>query len=174
MENTKINQAEVKPFKVGEPLTDNADGNTEPSTSENSEGACVETRRGVCIKCSNVIIGKYKNAKYCSTKCSSTYRTLKWKIKKGLIKSPGVGLGGNQWGVNNHQYTGKSGAGGCIRAMRELPNICNKCESTKNLVAHHIDHNRSNNELSNFEILCKKCHQAHHTKRDSQGKYTKV
>jgi len=26
--------AEVKSFKVGEPLTDNADGNTEPSTSD--------------------------------------------------------------------------------------------------------------------------------------------
>jgi 5-methylcytosine-specific restriction endonuclease McrA len=61
-----------------------------------------------------------------------------------------------------------------MRAMRELPNICNRCASTKHLVAHHIDHDRTNNELSNFEILCKKCHQAHHTKRDSQGKYTKV
>lgn len=111
---------------------------------------------------------------YCSTKCRNAARTLKWRIKKGLIKSPGVGSGGNQWGANNHQYTGKSGVGGCMRAMRELPNICNRCASTKHLVAHHIDHDRTNNELSNFEILCKKCHQAHHTKRDSQGKYTKV
>lgn len=174
MENTNSNQAEVKPFKVGEPLTDNADGNTEPSTSENSEGACVETRRKVCIKCSNVIVGKYRNAKYCSVKCREAARSLKWRVKKGLIKSPGVGSGGNQWGANNHQYTGKSGIGGCIRAMRELPNICNRCASTEKLVAHHIDHDRTNNELSNFEILCKRCHQAHHAKRNAQGKYTKV
>lgn len=43
----KTNYAEVKPFKVGEALTDNADGNPEPSSSE--EQACVETRRRVCF-----------------------------------------------------------------------------------------------------------------------------
>ena len=172
MEN---NKAEEKPFKVGEALTSNVDGNTEPSTSENSEEACVETRRRVCIKCNNVIpLNKYKSAKFCSPKCSNAYRTLKWRIKKGLIKSPGVGSGGNQFGSNNHQFTGKSGASGCMGAMRDLPNICNRCGSTNYLVAHHIDENRENNELSNFEILCKKCHQKHHEHRDSQGRYTKV
>lgn len=50
MNYTESNQAEVKPFKVGEPLTDCADGNTEPSSLENSKQACVETRRKVCIK----------------------------------------------------------------------------------------------------------------------------
>jgi len=174
MENTNSNQAEVKLLKVGEPLTDDADGNTEPSIESNDSRACVETRRGVCIKCSNVIIGKYRNAKYCSDKCRDAYRSYKWAVKTGKIKTPGIGSGGNQWGANNHQYTGKSGVGGCMRAMRELPNVCNRCGAKEKLLAHHIDHNRQNNELSNFEILCKKCHQAHHTIRDSQGKYTKV
>lgn len=169
------NKAEEKPFKVGEPLTSNVDGNTEPSTSLNELGACVETRRGVCIKCNDVIPKhKYKNAKFCSDRCRSAYNAYKYCLKRGKFKKPGVGSGGNQLGKNNHQYTGKSGAGGCIRAIRELPNICNRCGSTKFLVAHHIDHNRENNELSNFEILCKGCHQKHHEHRDSQGKYTKV
>jgi predicted nucleic acid-binding Zn ribbon protein len=172
--NTKITQAELKPFKVGEPLASNVDGNTEPSISGNPERACVETRRKVCIKCNNVINGKYKNAKYCSDKCRTAYNSYKSRVKKGLIKSPGVGSGGNQWGNANHQYTGKSGTGGCIRARRLLPKICNRCGATNNLLAHHIDHNRENNELSNFEILCKRCHQEHHTVRNSQGKYTKV
>ena len=38
MEN---NKAEVKPSKVGEALTSNVDGNTEPSTKLNDLGACV-------------------------------------------------------------------------------------------------------------------------------------
>lgn len=169
----KKTKAEVKPFKVGGALTSNVEGNTEPSILENSNRACVETRREVCIKCNNVILSK-RSKKFCSDRCRNAYRSYKWRIKKGLIKKPGVGSGGNQFGSNNHQYTGKSGAGGCMRAMRELPNICNRCGSTKFLVAHHIDHNRKNNELSNFEILCKRCHQKHHENRDSQGKYTKV
>jgi len=75
--------AEVKPFKVGEPLTDNADGNTEPSTSDSSEGACVETRRRVCIKCGNVIpLTKYKNSKYCSDDCRNAYNSYKHRVKK--------------------------------------------------------------------------------------------
>jgi hypothetical protein len=169
------NKAETKSLKVGEALTSNVDGNTEPSIKSNDLRACVETRRGVCIKCNNVIPStKYKNAKFCSNNCRSAYNSYKSRVNKGLIKKPGVGSGGNQWGENNNQYTGESGNGGCIRAMRELPNICNRCGSTKFLVAHHIDHNRKNNELSNFEILCKSCHQKHHEHRNSQGKYTKV
>jgi hypothetical protein len=167
-------QAEVKFPKVGEPLTDNADGNTEPSTSINVEGACVETRQGVCIKCNNVILNTRKGVKYCSAKCRSAYITYRHAVKVGKIQKPGTGSGGNQFGENNSQYTGKSGAGGCVRARRDLPKLCNRCGSTKYLLAHHIDHNRKNNELFNFEILCKRCHQEHHTKRDSQGKYTKV
>ena len=38
-----IQNAELKLLKVGEPLTDKADGNPEPSSSDSSEQACVET-----------------------------------------------------------------------------------------------------------------------------------
>ena len=36
---------------------------------------------------------------------------------------------------------------------------------------HHIDGNRSNNKISNLVCWCKKCHQDHHTRRDSKGIY---
>lgn len=43
-----------------------------------------------------------------------------------------------------------------------------------NLLIHHIDHDRKNNDISNLIVLCKKCHQEHHTKRDPKtGKYLK-
>jgi predicted nucleic acid-binding Zn ribbon protein len=170
MEN---NKAEVKPFKVGEALTNNVDGNTEPSISENSDRACVETRRGVCIKCSNVIINKPKNAKFCSDRCRNAFNSLKHRVKTGKIKCPGVGSGGNQFETDNHQYKhGKNTYHN--KAFRKLPNMCNRCGSEEFLLVHHIDHNRDNNELYNLEILCKRCHQEHHCKRDSKGMYTKV
>lgn len=175
---TNISQAEEKLLKVGETLTSNVDGNTEPSILDSSNKACVETRREVCIKCGNVIPQtKYKSAKYCSDRCRNAYNSLKSRIKQGLILKPGVGSGGNQEGENNHQWTGKSGSAGCKRAMKKLPKICNRCGSLEDLLAHHIDEDITNNSLDNFEILCKKCHQLHHTenRRDTiTGKYIKV
>lgn len=171
MEN---NKAEVKPFKVGEALTSNVDGNTEPSILENSSRACVETRRGVCIKCNNVIPdGKYRNAKFCSDKCRAAFNSHKSRVKYGLIKKPGVGSGGNQSGTDNHMY--KTGIGTYNKiAFKNKPNFCNRCQTTEKLLVHHIDEDRSNNELDNLEILCKRCHQKHHETRDKRGRYAKV
>jgi hypothetical protein len=164
--------AEEKPFKVGEGLTDNADANTEPSILDSSSRACVETRRGVCIKCGNVIPQNlYKSAKFCTNVCRNAFNSHKWRVKKGLISKPFVGSGNNQTKDINKNCAKIA----CKKALKILPNVCNRCQSTEKLVAHHIDHNRSNNDISNFEILCKKCHQNHHTIRnENTGKYTKV
>lgn len=167
-----MSQAESKPFKVGETLTDNADGNPEPSRLDSSNQACVESRQRVCIKCNNVITNKRKGLIYCSSKCRSAYNSYKWSIKNNKFKKPGVGSGGNQEGINNHQY--KNGIGNYNKlAFKNKINICNRCSSVENLLVHHIDHDRSNNELDNLEILCKRCHQKHHENRDSSGRYTK-
>lgn len=166
-------QAEVKLLKVGEPSACDDGGNPEPSMDKQSK-ACVETRREVCIRCESEILStKYSNAKYCSPRCRQRDADDRYRIKTGKTKAFGVGSGGNQWGENNSQYTGKSGRGGCLKAIRLLANICNRCSSVKNLLAHHIDHDRTNNNLSNFEILCKACHQAHHSSRDEYGRYIK-
>lgn len=165
-------QAEVKLLKLGETLTDNADGNPEPSNSENSEWACVETRQGVCIKCNNVITNKRKGLKFCSPRCRNAYNTYQYCLRKGKFKKPGGGSGGNQEGENNHMY--KTGIGTYSKkGFTNLPNICNRCQSKENLLIHHKDENRSNNELCNLEILCKRCHQKHHETRDTLGRYTK-
>jgi hypothetical protein len=50
-------------------------------------------------------------------------------------------------------------------ALREMPNLCNRCGYNKFiqvLVVHHKDHNRENNDLSNLEVLCPTCHWEHH------------
>lgn len=58
------------------------------------------------------------------------------------------------------------------QALSVLPNICNRCESTSNLCVHHKDYNRSNNDVGNWEILCKSCHQQEHLVRDEYGRFT--
>lgn len=44
--------------------------------------------------------------------------------------------------------------------------ICNRCKNqnilSNILVVHHIDKDRTNNELSNLEILCPNCHAVEH------------
>lgn len=51
-------------------------------------------------------------------------------------------------------------------ALLYLGNKCVKCEVTTKLVIHHKDHNPQNNNLSNLEIQCQKCHRKNpmHTK----------
>jgi len=165
-------RAESKLLKFGETLTEKAEGNPEPSISSNDGRACVETGQGVCIKCGNVITKKRKGLKYCSVKCRNAYISYQWCLRNNKFLKPGCGSGGNQEDVNNHMY--KTGIGSYNKkAFKNLPNLCNRCGSLEMLLVHHIDENRRNNELLNLEILCKKCHQEYHCKRDILGKYTK-
>lgn len=167
------NKAESKPVKVGEAPPVNTEGNTEPSCSAQSELACVETRRQVCKHCGEIITKKRKGLKYCSICCRNNARSLAYRIRHGLIEKPGVGSGGNQWGTKNHMY--KTGIGLYrAKALNNLDQVCAKCGSLERLLVHHKDHDRRNNELSNLQILCKRCHQEHHAHRDSLGRYTKV
>jgi len=173
MKDCTNRQAEVKPFKVGETVVTRVTGNPEPSISDSSERACVETRQKVCIKCGNLVPQtKYKNAKYCSNKCRNAYISHQWRINKGLIAKPGVGSGGNQLGETNHQY--KTGISNYSKKAFEFyGRKCNRCQSEERLLVHHKNEDRTNNTLENLEVLCKGCHQNHHCIRDLQGKYTK-
>jgi len=163
----KTNCAEIKPAKFGETLN----GNPERSP-ENGER--VETGRRVCIKCGNDIpYNKRKDAKYCSVKCRQAYVSWKYRVRKGLIENPRVGSGGNQYGTKNHMY--KNGiASYNIKALDHYGKKCAICGSTKNIVVHHIDYDRTNNELENLKVLCKKHHQEIHCHRDqNNGQYIK-
>lgn len=46
----------------------------------------------------------------------------------------------------------------------KLPFYCECCKSTKNLLVHHKDHNRNNNNIENLQILCTSCHAVVHTR----------
>ena len=40
--------------------------------------------------------------------------------------------------------------------------FCSTCNTEKNLVVHHMDRNRLNNNLSNLKVLCASCHKKWH------------
>ena len=79
-----------------------------------------------------------------------------------------VRKGYNQSGENNNNWKGGIGV---YRKLKST-DACELCGSTNNLLIHHKDHNRYNNELSNLIVLCKTCHQENHCVRDSDGRYT--
>lgn len=45
---------------------------------------------------------------------------------------------------------------------RARKSACERCGTTERLLVHHKDEDRYNNELSNLETLCRRCHQIHH------------
>ena len=50
-------------------------------------------------------------------------------------------------------------------AFESKPKVCNSCgydEEVRILQVHYIDHDRSNNNLDNLEILCPNCHAVKH------------
>jgi hypothetical protein len=55
----------------------------------------------------------------------------------------------------------------CNRCNKDLWNV-----SRYDWCVHHVDHNRENNVDSNFELLCKRCHQSEHCVHDNAtGRY---
>lgn len=163
------NYAEKKPVKFGETSACNGGGNPELSPMD---GESVETRRPVCKKCGDEIQSS-RAKKFCSARCRLAYNSWKHRVTKGLIRKPGVGSGGNQFGKDNHAY--KNGIKSFSRKAKEhYGEICNRCGNIENIVVHHIDHDRTNNDIANLEVLCKACHQSHHTVRDPEtGRYIK-
>lgn len=80
-------------------------------------------------------------------------------VKSGRIKKPGVGSGGNQWGENNHNWSGYKAEYSYTRIIRkENMKECYFCGSKENLCRHHIDKNRSNNTKDNLMVVCRSCH----------------
>jgi hypothetical protein len=51
----------------------------------------------------------------------------------------------------------------CLDAKSER---CSECGSTSNIVVHHVDGDRSNNDLANLIPLCRSCHSKVHTCAD--------
>ena len=87
----------------------------------------------------------------------------------------GVGKGGNNAkGSDDSQFkTGISVFMHAVKTIRDEVRYCERC--CKDLIdaapyqwaTHHRDHDRTNNVRSNFELLCKRCHQLEHKCTDA-------
>lgn len=62
------------------------------------------------------------------------------------------------YGVGTGEYSYRD------KALRQLENKCNECgyDNVNALEVHHKDKDRSNNDISNLEILCANCHTLEH------------
>jgi hypothetical protein len=131
----------------------------------------------VCTICNKPYTPIGSSSKYCKP-CGDKYKRVKmcehqqaYKIRKGLIKNPGVGSGKAQgFGKEHHSYT--TGIGCTFQdgrhKIKEDRRYCERCNedlinATRHTwCLHHKDHDRTNNVEENFELLCKRCHQVEH------------
>lgn len=60
------------------------------------------------------------------------------------------------------------------KARKNKKSYCEKCGATERLEIDHIDANRSNNELSNLQTLCNKCHIIKTKENKDNRKYEKL
>lgn len=67
--------------------------------------------------------------------------------------------GYNQKGENNNNWKGGIGT---YRILAKEVGHCERCKATERLLVHHKDRNRYNNDRTNLEVLCKRCHQLEH------------
>ena len=73
---------------------------------------------------------------------------------------------------SGNSYKNKHRALGIQTYRRAKKTKCEWCGSTNNLLVHHLDENRYNNNIDNLITLCKRCHQNLHTKRNmTTGRY---
>jgi|AntRauTorcE11898_2_1112593.scaffolds.fasta_scaffold36322_2 hypothetical protein len=123
-----------------------------------------------CVMCGGSL--PPRKSKYCSNTCHKE-RNAEYAISKRTQEGDttvGLGKGGsNKTGEDHNQFVSGMGQFYKIRkAMREDVKHCQSCDKDLTTATrwewcvHHIDHDRTNNVRSNFEMLCKRCHQIEH------------
>lgn len=123
---------------------------------------------------------------YC-VDCISSSKKIRAKHKRyvrvvesGVIKNPGVGSGGSQWGTDNSQYleNPKHNLDLVVRNYRTLYKnahgkiSCEVCGSLNGVAVHHKDGDRGNYSTSNLVALCASEHRNLHTETRLFGEDT--
>lgn len=116
-----------------------------------------EDRKKICDHCGNEYIDSRvnPNRKYCSQKCYflANTGTNHWYYNPDATRN-GYPI---EFNMQLKKYIRRRDNYRC--------QICNKTESTNKhrLDVHHINYNKSNNEVDNLISLCKSCHMRIHT-----------
>ena len=132
----------------------------------------------VCVDCGKSFLFQGRTRRLRCIPCRKKHRSkqsLMYQAAKYPNKKVGVGSGGAQWGVSNHQwneyatYHGNKGYTHGYRAIcfRLWDRECAACGRTDFeatfLDVHHIDGDRANRDESNVIPLCRQCHsKVHH------------
>lgn len=108
----------------------------------------------ICLLCNK----PYTPTGNCQKRCYPCQIEHTKTHMKDYHKKHYVPKGYNQYGEANNNWKGGIGV------YRRLLNIseCGRCGDTANLCVHHKDQDRYNNDTSNLECLCKRCHQIEH------------
>jgi hypothetical protein len=107
----------------------------------------------ICLDCGKKLAG------YKSKRCSIC--AVKERIKKFPMLS---GTEAVAWKTGEKVYR-----------KYFLKESCEDCGSKKNIVVHHLDKNRKNNNTSNLKTVCTKCHfNIYHKRKFYGNQYTKI
>lgn len=101
-----------------------------------------------CIECGTAIWNRSIRCKKCAYK-----GTLNSNYGKGLL-----GINNPNWrgGIAKNPYTGKFKREIRLHVLKRYP-TCQWCNSNKDLVVHHINHDRKDNTVFNLITLCRSC-----------------
>ena len=95
--------------------------------------------------------------------CSKAFKTIKRKVREQVVCSRACSNTYFRSGENNGNFI--DGARNYRdKAFKHYKHVCARC-SFSNVLAlevHHKDRNRSNNDISNLEIICANCHTIEH------------
>lgn len=128
-----------------------------------------------CQYCGTQIKPTGPAQKHCE-QCNKHLESINSQVKRDIIRYKkfgsydSIGKGGSQKKGQDSPHW-KSGIGffhKISKYIKEERRYCERCgedlkyASRWHYVVHHKDHDRTNNDVSNFELLCKRCHQVHH------------
>ena len=131
-----------------------------------------------CRNCGSLFKTKGPASLYCEV-CGPNIRKEKDKQlydKYNKAKGVKVGIGsGNYYGRFNKNHPSYKTGVSWYRdlVLRNKPHFCERCSceidfsNSYKWCVHHKNHDRTNNNLDNLELLCKRCHQLEHNCTDN-------
>ena len=122
----------------------------------------------ICEKCKGEFTPSSNRQKWCKVCSPIERRKVRLQICKEYYHENKKLKGCHPTGKDSSSY--KDGIG---LYKKERKDFCERCGNKENLIVHHKDRDRHNNELSNLETLCRKCHFKEHHTKDSLGRFFK-
>ena len=128
----------------------------------------------VCLDCQETVERTGANQKRCKACAKKKQKAAVRAWMTDPLKNPkytGTGSGAhNTLGAAHPQWKGGERRFGQVLAPAyfKKQRYCERCgkdlidSAPSERCVHHIDHDRKNNVESNFELLCKRCHQLEH------------